>query len=67
MGTEDAEIKVSFVVGNPELTIFRPFKLAIDQNIATCASPTARNFFLVLISILLVHSPSFNPSPLPTF
>ena len=34
-----------------------PFQ-ASSQNTATYASCTARNFFLVLISTLLVHSPS---------
>ena len=67
MGTEDAEIKVSSV-GNAELEArFLPFKLPVDQNIAVHASPTARNFFHVLISTRLVHSPSFNPNPLFTF
>ena len=68
-------------VENPELTDVLPLKPGVCQNIATHASPTARNFFLALIwmgvkhqlTYLIwtfpVHSPSFFPSPksLPTF
>ena len=34
-------------------------KPRVGQNVATQASPTARNFFLALISTFLVHSPFF--------
>ena len=37
------------------------------QNIATHASPSARNVFLVSISTLSVHSLLFVANPLPTF
>ena len=52
-----AEIKV--FVENPELTNVLPLKPGIGQNITIHVSPTARNFFLVLISTFLFHSPSF--------
>ena len=51
----DAEIKVSSVV-NPALTNVVSLKPGIGQNIAAHASPTARNFFLALISTFLVLS-----------
>ena len=56
-GIVDTEIMVSSVV-NPELTN-APLKPGVGQNIAMHASPTARNFSLVLISASPVHSPSF--------
>ena len=34
-------------------------KPRVGQNIAVHASPTARNYFLVLISTFSVHEPSF--------
>ena len=37
-------------------------KPGVGQNIAMHASPTAGNFFLVLISTFSVHSPSFVPN-----
>ena len=44
-----------------------PLKPGVDQNIAMHASPTARDFFLGLISTspvtFPVHSPSFFPKP----
>ena len=55
-GTTDAVIKAPSVE-NPELTNVLPLKLGIAQNIATHASPTARNVFLVLISTFSVRSP----------
>ena len=42
----------------PELTFVLPFKAWIGQNIATYASPTARNFFLVQIATFPVCWPS---------
>ena len=57
--TADAEIKVPFIE-NPELTNVLPLKLAVGQNLTMHASPAARNFFNVLISTLLLHSPSLN-------
>ena len=63
-GTADAEIKIPSVE-NPELTNALPLKPGVCQNIAMHASPTTRNFFLVLILTLQVHSPSFIPNPLP--
>ena len=51
-------------VGNPELTNVLPLKPGVGQS-TMHASPTARNFFLVLILTFLVHSPSFIPNPLP--
>ena len=44
---------------NPELSEVFPLTAGAGQNIATYASHTARNFFLVLISIFPVHSASF--------
>ena len=61
-GTADAEIKV-LSVENPGLTNVLPLKLGVGQNIAMHASPTARNYFLVLISTFPVHSPSFSSEP----
>ena len=61
----DAEIEVSSVE-NPEMTDVLPLNPGVGQNIATHASLIARNFFLVLISTFLVHSPSFFPNPVPT-
>ena len=52
----DAEIKV-FPVENPELITVLLVKPGMGQNITTHVSPTARNFFLVLISAFLFHSP----------
>ena len=42
-----------------------PLKPGIGQYIATHATLTARDFFL--ISTLLVRSPAFFPKPLPSF
>ena len=39
-----------------------PLKSGVGHNIATYASPTARDFFLELISTFLVHS-SASPRP----
>ena len=52
--TAYAEIKISSVE-NTELTNVLPLKSGLGQNIAMHASPTARNFFLVLISAIPVH------------
>ena len=57
-GTVDTEIKVPYVE-NPELTNALPLKSGEGQYVALHALPTARNYFLVLISTFLVHSPSF--------
>ena len=62
----DAEMKVPSVE-NTELTHVLLLKPGVGQDIAIHASPTARNFVLVLIFTLPVHSPSFSPNPLPTF
>ena len=64
--TADAEINVPSVE-NPKLTDVLP-KPEAGQNIATHASPTARNLFLVIISTFPVHSPSLilSSKPLPT-
>ena len=43
------EIKVPSIE-KPELTNVLPLKSGVGQNIAMHASPTARNFFLTLIS-----------------
>ena len=48
-GTADAEIKAPSVE-NPELTNVLPQKPGVGQNIATHASPTARKFFLVMLT-----------------
>ena len=61
--TADAEIKVPSGE-NPELTNGLSLKPGVGQNIATHASLTAKNVFLVLISIFAVLSPSFVPDPL---
>ena len=53
-------------VENPELTDVLPLKPGVCQNIATHASPTARNFFRVRISTFQIHSPSFFPNLLPS-
>ena len=53
--TTDVEIKVPSVE-NSELTNVLPLKPGVGQNIATQASPTARNFFLVLISTFHLSS-----------
>ena len=59
----DAEIKVASVE-NPELTDVLPaLKPGVGRNIATHASPQAKNFLLVLIFTFLVHSLSFSASP----
>ena len=64
--TTDSEIKIpSFE--KPSLTNVLPLKPAGGQNIATHASPTAKNFSLVLISAFLVHLPLFFPNCLPIF
>ena len=55
-GTADADITVPSVE-NPELTNVLRLKPGVGQNIAMHASPTARNFFLGLISTFPVHSP----------
>ena len=44
---------------NLELTNVLPLKSGVGQERERCVSPTARNFFLVLISTFPVHSPSF--------
>ena len=44
-------------VKNPELTNVLPFKPGVGQKIAMHASLTARNFFFVLFSTFMVHSP----------
>ena len=54
-------------VENPELTNVFPLKPGVEQNIATHASPTASNFFFVLISTFPVHSPSFSSKSFPNF
>ena len=64
-GTADAEIKTPSVE-NPELTNVLLLKPGVEHNVAMHASPSARNFFLVLSSAFLVHSPSLFPDPLPT-
>ena len=61
--TAYAEIKIPSVE-NMEPTNVLPLKSGLGQNIAMHASPTARKFFLVLISAIPVHWPSFFPSPL---
>ena len=57
VGTADADIKVPSVE-NAEMTDVQPLRRGVGQNIATRALPTARNFFLVLISAFPAHSPS---------
>ena len=59
-GTADAEYKAPSVE-NPELTKFNvlPLKPVVGQNIATHASPTARNIFVVFFTAP-AHSPSFS-------
>ena len=54
-GTVDAEIKVLFVE-NPELTNVLRLNPGVGQNVASCVSPTAKNFFLFLISTSSVHT-----------
>ena len=66
LGTGDAEIKVPYVE-NPDLINALPLKPGVGQNIVMCASATAKNFFLVIVSTLPVHSQSFVPNPLPNF
>ena len=61
--TAETEIKIPSVE-NTEPTNVLPVKSGLGQNIAMHASPTARKFFLVLISAIPVHWPSFFPSPL---
>ena len=56
-GTVDTEIKV-LLLSKPELTNIFGLKPGVGQNIATHASPTATDFFLVLISTFPVHPPS---------
>ena len=58
--TADADVRVPSV-GNAELTYWYVllWKPGEGQNMAMHASPTARNFFLVLISTFPVHSPSW--------
>ena len=56
-GIADAEIKFP-LLRNPELTNIHHLEPGVGQNIATRASPTATNFFLVLISTFPVRSPS---------
>ena len=58
VGTVPTEIKAPSAE-NPELTNVLPLKPGVSQNMAMHALPTARNFFLVLISTFLVHSLSF--------
>lgn len=60
--TADADMKVPSVE-NPELAD----ALLLGQNIATHASHTARNFFLVLTYTSPIQSPSLFPNPLLTF
>ena len=57
-GSADAKIKVPSAQ-NQELTNVLLIDPGAGQNTALHASPTARNFFLVLICPLPVHSPSF--------
>ena len=40
-----------------------PLKSGVGHNIATYASPTARDFFLELISTFLGHSSALTPPP----
>ena len=55
-------------VEDAELMDVFPLRLGVvGQNTAMDVLPTARNFFLVLISTIPVHSSSFCPNPLPTF
>ena len=55
-------------VESTELMNVFPLRLGVvGQNIATDVLPSARNFFLVLISTFPFHSPSFCPNPLPIF
>ena len=57
----NAEIKV-LIVEKAEWRNVLPSKLGVGQNIALHASPTARNFSLVLFSTFMVHSPlDFSP------
>ena len=51
-------------VENPELTNVLP---GVCVNSAMHASPTANNFFFVLILTFPIHLPLFLPNPLPTF
>ena len=60
--TADAEMKI-LCAENPELAD----ALLLGQNIATHASYTARNFFLVLAYTSPIQSPSLFPNPLLTF
>ena len=62
-GTADAKVKVPSVE-NPELTNVLP---GVCVSSAMHASPTARNFFFVLILTFPVHLPLFFSNPLSTF
>ena len=65
--TADAEISVPSVE-NPELTNVLPLKPGVGQNIAVHASPTARNFFHVLIlPSRSIYLNFFAQNYLPTF
>ena len=57
-GTADAENKIPSVE-NPELTNCLPLMPGIGQNIATRASPAARNFFLFLMGDLAADGPAW--------
>ena len=61
-GTADAEM--THVLRTQSSKDF-PLKPGVGHNTAMHASPTARNFFLELISTLPVHSPAICPKPLP--
>ena len=58
---DPAEIQIPSVEENPELK-GSPFKAWSRPEKVVHASPTARDFFLELISILPVHSPAFFPN-----
>ena len=62
--TADAEVKVPHVQ-SPKFTHVLLLNPGVGQNIATHALAIASNFFLVPISTILVHSPSFSPNPPP--
>ena len=55
-GTADAEIKDASV--DQQSSKVLPIEPGVGQNISLHASPTARDFFLELISTFLVHSSS---------
>ena len=59
--TAVAEIKAPSLE-NPELTNVLPLKPGVDQNKATHASPTARNFFLRKVKVhgVPLNAPAFS-------